>query len=186
MKTDEQIQKAAQDFSGAMEHLKAEYSRLQIGRASSSLVENIDVESYGVSQPLKALANISTPDAKTISIQPWDRSTLGAIEKAITASDLGLAPVNDGVAVRINIPALTEERRKELAKVVYQLAEEAKISIRNARQSAQNKFKEMKDASEITEDDLHGSQKRLQDKVDDANKQIDELAKKKEEDIMKI
>lgn len=186
MTTSECIQKAQQDFEKAAAHLRDEYSRLQIGRASAALVENIHAEAYGTSQLLKALANISIPDPRTIAIQPWDRSVLPAIEKAIRDSDLGLNPVNDGIVVRLNIPALTEERRRDLTKVVHQFAEESKISIRNSRQVAHNTFKELKDKSEITEDDLHLSQKKLQDKVDAVNKQIDEMAKKKEEDVMKI
>ncbi|MBU1992209.1 MAG: ribosome recycling factor [Patescibacteria group bacterium] len=186
MVTEEQIQKAKTDFQKAIEHLRSGYSKLQIGRASTSIVESVQVEAYGATQPLKTMANISVPDPRTISIQPWDKSILSAIEKAVRASDLGLAPINDGAVVRINIPPLTEERRRDLSKVVFQMAEDARISVRNARQIAHSKFKELKESSEITEDDMHGSEKRLQVGVDEANKKIDELAKKKEGDIMTI
>lgn len=186
MSVQDVISKAEAEFQKAIAHLKEEFSRLQIGRASSSLIENVNVDMYGVVQPLKALANISIPDPRTIQIQPWDRGALAPIEKGIVGSGIGLNPVNDGTCVRISIPALTEERRVELTKHAKQLAEDAKIAVRNSRQDAHNQFKQLKANDEITEDDLHDSDKKLQVKVDDTNKMIDEILKSKEEDIMTV
>jgi len=186
MSIDEAISKATGEFSKAVEHLAEQFARLQIGKANSSLVENIPVELYGVTQPIKALANIAIPDARLIQIQPWDKSALGAIVKAVLASGTGLNPVNDGIVVRIAIPQLTEERRTELTKHVRKLAEESRITVRNARQDAHNSFKKLKADGDITEDDWHGADKRLQSKVDEFNKKIDEATAVKEKDVMTI
>lgn len=186
MSTDAAIQTAVTEFNKAIDHLKDEYSRLQIGRASAAMVENIPVEVYGNLQPLKGVANISIPDPRSLMIQPWDKSNLAAIEKGIIAMNLGLNPVNDGSFIRINFPPLTEERRMELGKRVKQLAEDCRIVVRNLRQVAHNVFKKLKTDNLITEDDIHTADKRLQDKVDEANGKIDELAKNKEKDILTI
>jgi ribosome recycling factor len=181
------IDQAKLDFEKAVSHLKNEYNALQIGRASSTLVENLTVEAYGTPTPLKGLASISTPDSKTIQIQPWDKGLLAAIEKSIiAASELGFNPVNDGVVVRINIPNLTEERRLSLKKLVHEKAEEAKISMRNARHKVHNEFKKLKEASEITEDDFYSYDKSLQEVLSDFTKQIDALSVEKEKDIMTV
>ncbi len=186
MSVQDAVSKAQQDFEKVVLHLKDEYARLQIGRANASLVENVSVEVYGSPQPLKNIANISIPDPRTIQIQPWDKSNLAPIEKAIVGIGTGLNPVNDGLLVRISIPPLTEERRKELTKHVHKLAEDAKIAVRNTRQDANNHFKQLKADGEITEDDLFGAEKKLQEKVDDVNKKIDEVAVSKEKDVMTI
>jgi ribosome recycling factor len=186
MSIQEAIGSAEADFRKALDHLRDEFSRLQVGRANPSIVENVPVSMYGVSQPLKAVASISIPDPRTIQIQPWDKGALAEIEKGIVGASLGLNPVNDGLVVRISIPPLTEERRAELTKHVRKLSEDAKISIRNARQDAHNAFKQLKSSSDITEDDLHHADKKLQTRVDDINKEIDELAKTKENDVMTI
>lgn len=184
--TKDYIATADLDFQKALAHLKAEYSRLQIGRASPSLVEDIKVEAYGSLQPLKGMASVSVPDPTVLQIQPWDKSVLGAIERAIQAANLGLNPINDGRVIRVPMPPLTEERRKELSKVVHQMAETAKISIRTSRGTAHGAFKTMEESKEITEDDRRLAEKHLQEKVDAANKEIEELAKKKEQEIMKV
>ena len=186
MSVDQSIRKAVEEFKKAASHLQDEFSRLQVGRASAALVENIPVYMYGSSQAVKAVASISIPEPRTIMIQPWDKGALAPIEKGIVGVGTGLNPVNDGVCVRINIPQLTEERRVELTKHVKKLAEEAKIAVRNARQDAHNSFKQMKNDNEITEDDLRDADKKLQNKVDDANANIDQLAKAKEQDVMTI
>lgn len=186
MSVQDVISKAAAEFDHAVSHLKDEYSRLQVGRANPALIENVNVDLYGVTQPVKAVANISIPDPRTIQIQPWDRSALAAIEKGIVGAGLGLNPVNDGTCVRISIPPLTEERRVELVKHAKKLAEDAKISIRNSRQDAHNQFKQLKANDEITEDDLHDGDKKLQNKVDEANVKIEEVLKTKEQDIMTV
>lgn len=186
MSVEQAISKATEDFKKASTHLLDEFSRLQVGRASASLVENIPVDMYGNTQPIKAVASISIPEPRSIMIQPWDKSALAAIEKGIVGVGTGLNPVNDGICVRINIPHLTEERRVQLTKHVKKLAEEAKIAVRNARQDAHNAFKQLKNNNEITEDDLRDADKKLQSKVDDANAEIDKLAKAKEEDVMTV
>lgn len=186
MLTDSLLQQADAEFKKALEHLKTEFSHLQIGRASPALVEAVIVEAYGSRQPLKALANVSIPDAKTVQIQPWDKGLLKAIEQGIQMAQLNLTPSNDGIVIRINIPPLTEERRKDLTKVVYRMAEEARISIRHTRQLLMDKIKTMEKNKEITEDEAKNSEKRLQEKVDTINRDIDTSAKNKESDILKI
>lgn len=181
--TIEDLIKKCQD---ALDHLHQEYAKIQTGRANAALVESLMVDSYGVKSPLKALANISVPEAKQIAIQPWDRGQLVSIEKAIIEADLGLNPQNDGVLIRLNLPPLTEERRKELVKLVHKLAEDAKISIRNARHESLHQFKEMEKAKEISEDELRGKESDVQEKVDEFNKKVEENSKKKEEDVMTV
>ena len=183
---DDVIKTAQADFDKAVDHLKSEFSRLQMGRASAALVENIPVDLYGNTQPLKALAGISIPEPRSILIQPWDKSAIGPIEKGIVGIGIGLNPINDGKSVRINIPALTEERRKDLTKLVKKYTEDAKITVRNARQNAHNTFKKMKNDNELTEDDLRDADKALQAKVDEANKTLEETAAAKEKDIMTV
>lgn len=184
--TDDLLKQAQTEFDQALTHLKEEFSHLQIGRASASLVEGVLVEAYGTKQPIKAMASISIPDAKTIQIQPWDRSQLGHIEKALQTSDLNIMPVNDGITLRIIMPQMTEERRKDLSKVVSRLAEEARIAVRHHRQKALEKAKEMQKNGEITEDQLKGFEKHLQDRVDKVNKEIEETSKAKEQDVMTV
>lgn len=186
MSFEQEIQNAATHFQKAISHMKDEFSKLQLGRANPALVDNINIEVYGSMQPLKAIASVAVTDATTLTIQPWDKGSLQAIEKGIINAGIGLNPVNDGVNIRINIPALTEERRRDLTKHVSKLAEEAKIAVRTSRQDAHNKFKQMKSDNTMTEDDLRTADKRLQDKVDEANKDIDEASKIKEKDIMTI
>jgi ribosome recycling factor len=184
--TDQTLTTARNDFQKALVRMKEEFSKLQVGRANAGLVEGIMVDMYGTSQPLKAVANVSVPDSKTLSIQPWDRSALGAIEKAVVTANLGLNPSNNGLAVIISIPPLTEERRAEVAKKVRGLAEDAKISVRNARQDALNALKKMKDDKTIAEDDYFSAEKKLQEAVDEINKQIDEVAGEKEKGVMTV
>lgn len=186
MSTGPALTTAQQSFQKVFDHLKQEYARLQIGRASASLVEHITVDAYGSMQNIKSLASVAVPDAKTISIQPWDKSLLSAVEKAIQTSDLGIHPVNNGNSILLNLPPLTEERRKELAKVVHKMAEESRIAIRNARQEAHTVIRRLEQEKKISEDDARHGEKQLQEKVDAVNKQIEELAKSKEKDILTI
>lgn len=180
------INKAKTEFDKAVVHLNEEFSRLQVGRANASLVENIPVDVYGATQPIKAVSNVSIPDAKTIQIQPWDKSMLAPIEKAIVGIGTGLNPVNDGICVRISIPPLTEERRTDLTKHVKKLAEDARISVRTARHDAQNSFKKLKGNGDMTEDDLYSSDKDLQKLVDEVNGKIDDTSDAKEKDVMTV
>lgn len=186
MLTQAHIDGANAEFQKTLQFLKTEYAKLQIGRASPAIVEDLKVEAYGTQQLLKALASVSCPDAKTLQIQPWDKGVASAIEKAIQTSSLGLNPVNDGKFIRISMPPLTEERRRELSKVVHKMAEEARISVRQHRQKAHDAFRALEKAKTISEDEARLSEKHLQEKVDHANKEIEELAKKKEQDIMTI
>ena len=173
-------------LDAAVKRLEQEYGNLQIGRASSGLVENMMIDSYGAMQPIKNVASISIPDAMSVQIQPWDKSMLPAIEKAISDSDLNMNPTNNGVSIILNIPPLTEDRRRDLVKVVGRLAEEAKISVRNAHHEKLASLKREEHDKEITEDDKNRGEKQVQEKVETANAKIVELAKKKEESIMTV
>ncbi len=175
-----------QKCQDAVGHLHDEYAKIQTGRANVSLVENVMVESYGSKMPLKGVASISIPEPKQIAIQPFNRDQLQNVEKAIMDADLGLTPQNDGTFIRLNLPPLTEDRRKELVKMAHQLAEDARISIRNARHDAINYLKDKEKEKEISEDELKGKEKDIQEKVDDFNKKVEEAAKRKEEDVMTV
>ncbi|MFH1218331.1 MAG: ribosome recycling factor [Candidatus Peregrinibacteria bacterium] len=186
MTTQEIISGAVAEFEKALKHMNEEFSRLQVGRASSALVEEVPVEMYGTKQPIKALASISIPDPRTIQIQPWDKGALAPIEKGLVGIGTGFNPINDGICVRINLPPLTEERRVELTKKVRELAETAHVSIRTARQEAHNSFKDLKAKGDITEDDLFRSDKELQSKVEEYNEKVDEVSEAKEKDVMTV
>lgn len=184
--TQDTNQKVSEGISKVLSHLHDEFGKLQIGRASTGLVETLTVEAYGAVQPIKAVASISVPDARSIQIQPWDKSMLPAIEKAVQNSDLNLNPINNGNSILLNIPPLTEERRRDLVKIVGRLAEEAKISVRNVRHDAMSTYKRLEHEGDMTEDDRTRAEKQLQERVDKANEEIVELAKQKEEAIMTI
>ncbi|MBI3331925.1 ribosome recycling factor [Candidatus Peregrinibacteria bacterium] len=161
--------------------LHAEYSKLQTGRANASLIEHIEVDAYGQKQPLKTIAGINVTDARSIAIQPWDRSIIANVEKALQVADLGINPVNDGVLVRMNFPPMTQERREQIVKVVHKLAEEAKISLRKHRQDVHDSIKGEKD-----EDVKETLVEQLQKEVDAANAKIVDSAKKKEQEVMTV
>jgi len=188
MTTSDLLRTLETELTKAIEHLKHELSGLQIGRASAALVEDLQVEVYGAHQAVKNLANISVPEPKTLFIQPWDKGSLKNIEKAIQDSSLGLNPNNDGERIILNIPPMTEERRTSLAKLVGDMAENARITIRRVRQDAMNTAKRLskEDESDISEDQVKGFERQAQEKVDATNKEIDEIAKKKEVDIMTV
>jgi ribosome recycling factor len=175
-----------QRMDKAIKSLKKDFSKLRTGRASSTLVEDIHVDYYNTPTPLNQLASISIPDSRTIAIQPWDRNCIGDVEKAIMKSDLGLNPINDGKIIRINIPPLTEERRKELAKVAKKYNEDTKIAIRNIRREANDQLKKMKNSKDISEDDMHKGQEKIQKLTDDFVSQADELLQEKENEIMEL
>lgn len=174
-------------MQGAIKHLEDEFAKMQVGRASTAMVEGLLVEAYGSTQPIRNVASLNTPDARTILIQPWDKSTLAPIEKAIRdRSDLGFNPLNDGNVIRINIPLPTEERRKELVKVASAKGEEAKISIRTTRQKIHGGIQDQLKAKQLSEDMAKAEEKKLQDAVDKYNKMIDEKVKAKEKDILTV
>ncbi len=170
----------------ALEKLTKDFNKLRTGRASTSLVEDILIDYYNTPTPLKQLASISIPDSRTIAIQPWDRNALSDIEKGIMKSDLGLTPVNDGKMIRINIPPLTEDRRKELVKVAKKYTEEAKIAIRNIRRECNEALKKMKNNKEITEDDMYKGQEDVQKLTDKYIEKAEKLFEEKEKEIMEI
>lgn len=178
--TDPRIQSFKNDAEKVLAHLKTEYSKLQTGRANAALVEHIMIDAYGQRQDLRTLCGISV-DQRSIVIQPWDRSIMQAVEKALQMADLGASPVNDGVAIRLTLPSMTEERRKHLQKVVHQLAEDARVSVRKHRQVAHDAIKPEKD-----EDVKETLNEELQKGVDEFNGKIGEMAKKKEEEVMKV
>jgi ribosome recycling factor len=169
-----------------IEALRHDLMSIRTGRASPVLVERLQVEYYGVPTPLQQLASISVPEAQTLLIRPYSPADLGAIERAISKSDLRLTPNNDGKQIRLNFPALTEERRRELTKVVAKRAEEARVGIRNIRRDAINDLRSFQKESMISEDELHRGQEQVQEKTDAFIRQVDEIAKEKEAEIMTI
>ena len=170
----------------ALSLTRKEFQDLRTGRASISLVEHLQVDYYNTPTPLKGLATINIPDARTIQIQPWDVSILGEIERAVLKSGLGLTPMNDGKVVRIQIPSLTEERRLELAKVVRRVAEEGRVAVRNIRHEAIESIKGLEKAKQISEDESHHGQKEVQKLTDRFIGEVDQAVQKKEQEIKSI
>ncbi len=168
----------------AVETLESEYKRLRTGRASISLVDGIKVDYYGSATPLSQLATLTIPDSRTIMIQPWDTTVVGEIEKAILKSELGLTPMNDGKAIRISIPPLTAERRKDLVKVVKKKAEESKVALRNIRRDVNEKIKDLKKDRKVSEDEQFRAQDEIQKMTDDYVKKIDVVYGSKEKEIL--
>lgn len=180
------LEKAKQWIDKAIKHLDLEYSKLQLWRANPIMVEGILVEQYGSMQPVQNMASVTNLDAQTLSIKPWDKSAIHPIAKAITESGLWLNPQTMADSVMIKVPPLTEERRKELAKVAKTMSEDAKVSVRNVRQEVLKDIKKAEDNKEISEDIRKNYENDLQKIIDDANKKIEEHLKQKETDIMKI
>ena len=168
------------------EVLSQQLEAVRAGRANAAVLNQISVEYYGVPTPIQQVASVSVPDPRTLMIQPWDASILKGIEKAILASELGINPQNDGRAIRLVFPQLTEERRKELAKQVKKYGEEAKVAVRNIRRDAIDKFKKQQKASEITEDDYKTIEKDIQKLTDDYIKEVEGIADKKEKELFEI
>ena len=163
-----------------------ELGRIRTGRASLTILDGIRVNYYGTPTPLNQLASLSIPESRLITIQPWDKSAIGDIEKAIQKSDLGLTPSNDGQIIRIAIPPLTEERRKELTKVVRKRGEDCRVVVRNARRDGNEKLKKMEKKSDISEDDLHRALSDIQDITNELIEKIDKITTKKEKEIMEV
>lgn len=166
--------------------LERELGSIRAGVANASLLDRIEVEYYGVSTPINQLATINIPEARMLTITPYDKSILSDIERAIYQSDLGISPTNDGTLIRLVIPALTEERRKELAKVVGKDAENAKIAIRNIRRDAMDALKKAEKNGDITEDELRANEKKVQDITDSSTTRVDEIAAKKEKELLDV
>ena len=169
-----------------LEHLDEEFGAVRAGRANAKVLARITVEYYGTETALNAVANISSPDARTLVIQPWDGSLLKDIQKAILASDLGINPQNDGKIIRLTFPQLTEERRRDLTKQVKKSAEDAKVAMRNVRRDGMDYVKKLKKNNEITEDDQKKAEKDLQDMLDKYIKKVDESLAAKEKELMAI
>ena len=166
--------------------LNSEYGAIRAGRANAAVLDKVRVDYYGTPTPINQMAAISVAEARILVIQPWDSSTLGAIEKAIQTSDIGINPQNDGKVIRLTFPQLTEERRRDLGKEVKKIAEDARIAIRSIRRDCIDKVKKMEKASEITEDDLKVAEKKLQDITDKYIKDVDRISADKEKEIMAI
>ena len=173
-------------MSKTIDVLKSDFATVRAGRANASVLDKLTVEHYGSAMPINQLASISVPEPRMLAIQPWDKSALKAIEKAILASDLGINPQNDGSTIRLLFPQLTEERRKELTKQVKKMGEDAKVAIRNIRRDAVDTFKKQQKKSEITEDDLKSLEKDIQDATDKYCKEIDTEMTKKEKELMEL
>ena len=183
---DELIQEAQERMGKSVEHSRAEFNTVRTGRASASLLDRIEIDYYGTKTPLKQLATISVPEARMLTIQPFDPGSVRAIEKAIQESDLGLTPSNDGKVIRLPIPQLTEERRKDLVKVVRGLAEGHRVAVREIRRDAMRHLKELVDKGEVGADDEHRAEGRVQELTDEHTKHIDELLKHKEAEVMEV
>ena len=180
------IKKSESDLEKSIEHLKLEMGKIRTGRANPSMVEDLLVDYYGTKTPMKQIASINTPEPRMIVIQPWDKGALTAIETAIRESDLNLNPNNDGVLVRVNIPMLTEERRKEMVKILNQKAEEGRIAVRTIREEIWKEIQDSEKNGEISEDDKFRGKEKLQEIVDGYNKKIEEVRTKKEAEIMTV
>ena len=178
------------EFEGKMkktlDFLGQQFDTVRAGRANAAVLDQIQVNYYGSPTPIQQLASVSTPDPRTLMIQPWDGSVLRDMEKAILASELGINPQNDGKVIRLVFPQLTEERRKDLAKQVKKYGEEAKVAVRNIRRDAIDKFKKQQKASEITEDDYKTIEKDIQKMTDDYIKKVESMTEKKEKELFEI
>ncbi|MBW2028182.1 MAG: ribosome recycling factor [Deltaproteobacteria bacterium] len=183
---EEIISECRQKMDKTIEALKKELAKLRTGRASPALLDGIRVNCYETQMPLDQVASISVPESRLITIKPWDQSIIGEIEKSILKSEIGLTPVNDGKIIRIPIPPLTEERRKELAKLAKKMGEEGKISIRNHRREANELLKELKNGKEISEDEMYKGQEEVQKVTDEYIKKIDGITAEKEKEIMEF
>ncbi len=165
---------------------ESELKTIRAGRANASVLDKVTIEYYGTQTPLAQVGSISSPEPRLLVVQPWDLSVLSEIEKAIQKADLGLSPTNDGKVIRLNFPPLTEERRKELVKIVKKYSEEAKVAVRNVRRDAMDKYKDMKKKSEVTEDDFKGIEKDVQAVTDKYIKVIDDVTAAKEKEIIEV
>jgi len=186
MMTSEAILEMAEKMDKSLEAFKQELTRIRTGRASLSLLDGIKVEAYGSSLPLNQVGTLTIPESRQIVIQPWDPQVMSGIEKAILKSELGLTPVNDGKVIRINIPQLTEERRRELVKIVKKIAEEYRVAVRNHRRDAIDTFKKQKKNKEISEDEQFKLQDEAQKETDSYIAKIDEVAADKENEVMEV
>jgi ribosome recycling factor len=182
---DELIQDAQKRMDSSVEHTRTEFNTVRTGRASAALLDRVQIDYYGQQTPLKQLATINVPEPRMLTIQPFDPSSIKGIEKAIQESDLGLTPSNDGKLIRLPMPQPTEERRKELVKVVRKIAEEGKVAVRNVRRDTVHHLKELT-KGDVGKDDEHRAEERVQKLTDEHTKSIDDLLKHKEAEIMEV
>jgi ribosome recycling factor len=183
---DETMLEAMEKMDKAVEHTQSQFSTVRTGRATPSLVERISVEYYGTQVPLQQLASISVPEARQLLIKPHDRGTLDAVEKAIRDSDLGVAPNNDGISIRLSLPQLTEERRREYVKVVKHMAEEGRIAVRNARRDARKAMESAEKSGDISADDLERAEKELEKVTHEHVEHIDAALGRKEQELLEV
>jgi ribosome recycling factor len=183
---DELLDDARDHMTRSVEATRGKFGSVRTGRASPALLDRIMVDYYGAMTPLKQLATISAPEARLLTVQPYDKNSIKAIERAIQESDIGLTPNNDGQVVRLQVPELTEERRRQLVKVVRGLAEEGKVGIRNIRRDVMHDLRELRDAGEAGSDDEHRAEEALQKLTDDKVRELDALVKGKEEEILEV
>jgi ribosome recycling factor len=186
MAIDDLVQDASRRMDKSVEAAQGEFATLRTGRASPALLDRVQIDYYGQQTPLKQLATISAPEPRMLTIQPFDPNSVSTIERAIQESDLGLTPNNDGKLIRLPIPQLTEERRKELVKVVRHMAEEGRVAVRNVRRDAIHHLKELVDNGEVGSDEEHRAEDRVQKLTDEHVNEIDELLKRKEAEIMEV
>ena len=183
---DELLQDAREHMAKSVDATRHKFGSVRTGRASTALLDRITVDYYGAQTPLKQLATVSAPEARLLTVQPYDKSSMKNIERAILESDIGLTPNNDGQIIRLQVPELTEERRKELVKVVRHLAEEGRVAIRNIRRDVMHDLRELRDAGEAGSDDEHRAEEALQKLTDEKVKELDAVLKAKEEEILEV
>ena len=183
---DEILAELRDKMEDALEALERDFKRVRTGRATVSLLDGVRAEAYGSLMPLNQLATLSAPEPRLLLIQPWDVSVISQIEKGILKSELGLTPMSDGKVIRISIPPLTEERRKELVKLVRKMSEEGRVSVRNARRDANDMFKDLKKEGDMSEDEAFKAQEEVQEITDEYIKKVDEILKAKEQEVMEV
>jgi ribosome recycling factor len=183
---DELLQDSREHMAKSVDATRHKFGSVRTGRASTALLDRITVDYYGAQTPLKQLATVSAPEARLLTVQPYDKSSIKNIERAILESDIGLTPNNDGQIIRLQVPELTEERRRELVKVVRNLAEEGRVAIRNIRRDTMHDLRELRDAGEAGSDDEHRAEEALQKLTDEKVKELDGLLKAKEEEILEV
>ena len=183
---DELLQDAREHMEKSVDATRSKFGSVRTGRATPHLLDRINVDYYGTQTPLKQLATVSAPEARLLTIQPYDKSSIKNIERAILESDVGLTPNNDGQIIRLQVPELTEERRRELVKVVRNLAEEGRVAIRNIRRDVMHDLRELRDAGEAGSDDEHRAEEALQKLTDEKIKELDAVLKAKEEEILEV
>ena len=183
---DELLQDAREHMDKSVDATRQKFQSVRAGRATPSLLDRINVEYYGTMTPLNQMATVNAPEARLLTVQPYDKSSLKAIERAIQESDLGLTPNNDGQIIRLQLPELTEERRRQLVKVVKGLTEDGKVALRNIRRDVMHDLKELKDAGETGADDEHRAEEALQKLTDEKVRELDALVKSKEEEILEV